>query len=826
MTPARSVRLLSSGLGLAAAALLASWARPAHLEGPVTWWAVVLLAAAFFVAEAYPLHVDTQGQTFTMSLSELPLVIGLMCLPPEAVVIARVVGGGAVLAFVRRQPREKLAFNLPLQLFEVTAAASVFLLMPGHTGHPEAGVAAAVAALTSVAASMTAVTLVVRLATGRWDSAAAREFVRYGAQALLLNVSAGVLAAGALRTSPVAAVPGLIVAGGMFAAYRSHVDLRHRHRNLMLIYDFTTGIDQGATYERRMADLLVRTRDVLRSSHAELLVGDGPRVRRRWADADGALHEEDASGDELFDAVRRKGQPLWGTRGGDLAATRGWRDCLAVPLFADGDVAVLVVAGRTSDVETYTADDALLLGSVAAQLSTALVNGQLLDRLTHDSRHDGLTGLANRTTFSDQLRAAVASGGRVSVLLLDLDRFKEVNDTLGHHVGDLLIGEVATRLRSVTPSSATVARLGGDEFAVLLPGSDAAEARNVAASTWSAIAQPCRVDGVDLDVQCSIGISACPDHGDDPTVLLKRADTAMYAAKRGGSGIEIYDAGRDEHSPRRLVLASQVRTASNVGEMHLEYQPQVDIATGNVVGVEALMRWRHPEYGLVSPIEFIPVAEQSGAIAELSRWALTEATAQAATWRDAGTKLAVSVNLSMRNLTDGAISDHVRALLAEHRLDPALLTLEVTESQVMADPRRTLRVLHGMARLGVGLSIDDFGTGYSSLAYLRQLPVDEIKVDRSFMAGLATGHQEAAIVRAVTDLAQALSMRVVAEGVEDVATLERLRQLGCHRAQGFLFARSMPADEVLPWIAARQPMASRRLAAVPTQRRAETARIG
>jgi diguanylate cyclase (GGDEF)-like protein len=490
---------------------------------------------------------------------------------------------------------------------------------------------------------------------------------------------------------------------------------------------------------------------------------------------------------------------------------RQLRDCVLAPLHSDDRViGTIMVANRDSDIATFTADDGRLLSTVAAQVSRALENGWLLDKLTHDSLHDTLTGLVNRNCYQTRLREALANTTtpRLAVMLMDLDRFKEVNDTLGHHHGDLLIREIASRLQESAPPGATVARLGGDEFALLLPDADAETAEHVATLLREAVAVPCHLDGVTVEVEVSLGIAVAPIHGVDDSVLLKRSDMAMYAAKSSGTGIEFYDSERDSYSPRRLALASQLRKGIESGELVLHYQPLVRTGDGRITGVEALVRWQHPDYGMVSPAEFVPIAEQSGAIGELTGWVLGEATRQLAEWRSDGYTFGVSVNLSMRNLLDTGVADLLGELLRERGLPGSCLTLEITESHIMADTGRTLPILHRLADLGTRLSIDDFGTGYSSLAYLKQLPVDELKIDRSFVTALAKDEADVAIVRAIVTLAQSLSLSVIAEGVEDLATLKRLASLGCDYAQGYAISPPLPAGELRGWLAA-QPILPR-----------------
>jgi len=428
------------------------------------------------------------------------------------------------------------------------------------------------------------------------------------------------------------------------------------------------------------------------------------------------------------------------------------------------------------------------------------------EQLRHQAFHDPLTALPNRALLLDRLdhalRAAGHAQGSLALLLLDLDRFKEVNDTLGHPVGDQLLRQIGPRLRGLLRAADTIARLGGDEFAVLLPATDAAGATRVAQMLLTALDAPFAIAGQALDVGGSIGLALHPDHGADAATLLQRADVALYAAKRARSGYALYDPAANDHSPARLARVSELRQAIAAGALALHYQPKMDIAADRIYGVEALVRWPHPEHGLIPPDAFIPLAEQTGLIVPLTRWVLGEALRQCRVWRQAGLDLDVAVNLSMWNLRDAELPDTVAALLRAHDVPPAALRLELTESAIMGDAARALHVLTRLHGLGVRLSVDDFGTGYSSLAYLKRLPVDEIKIDRSFVRGLAEDATDATLVASVIGLGHSLGLTVVAEGMEDAAALAVLERLGCDLAQGYYVSRPLPAADLERWLRA------------------------
>ncbi|TME99220.1 MAG: EAL domain-containing protein [Chloroflexi bacterium] len=428
--------------------------------------------------------------------------------------------------------------------------------------------------------------------------------------------------------------------------------------------------------------------------------------------------------------------------------------------------------------------------------------------LEHQALHDALTDLPNRVLLHDRLQQAIRAADRnttsVALLVMDLDRFKEVNDTFGHHTGDQLLEQLGQRLGSVLRASDTIARLGGDEFAVLLPTAALDEAQQIADRLLQVLEQPFTLGGLQLEIDASIGIALSPDHGHDADTLLRRADVAMYVAKRGNVGHAVYTADQDQHSPMRLAMVSELRRAIDQNELSLYFQPKVSLAAGSVTCAEALVRWQHPRHGLLGPDLFVPIAEQTGLIRPLARWVLDAALRQCSRWRHQGLDLAVAVNLSMRNLHDPEVVDTIRQLLTRWGIPPSRLVVEITESSLMADAERAMDVLGRLRAMGVGISIDDFGTGYSSLAYLKRLPVDELKIDKSFVAHIASDDNDAAIVRSTIGLAHDLGLAVVAEGIEDEVTWDYLAGLGCDVAQGYFISRPLPVAAFGDWLATTQ----------------------
>jgi len=419
----------------------------------------------------------------------------------------------------------------------------------------------------------------------------------------------------------------------------------------------------------------------------------------------------------------------------------------------------------------------------------------------HLARHDSLTELPNRRWFLEAVGQALrnpvlAAGG---LLLVDLNGFKEVNDTLGHHHGDLVLQEVGPRLRAAFRSEDLVARLGGDEFAVFMPGADSDAAQTAVQRLQDALHTPIEVDGISLELDASIGLAWYPDHGGDVDTLLQRADVAMYRAKASHHPLVTYRSEDDYHSPERLVLATDLRRALGEDQLVLHYQPQVELGLGRPVAAEGLVRWQHPQRGLLSPFEFIDVAERTGLIKDLTYRVLDLGLRDLRGWSADGRKLSLSLNVSVRSLLDRRFPEEVEKLLALHGVDGKSLTLELTESSLMVDPEVAKKTMRHLAELGVSVAIDDFGTGYSSLAYLTDLPIGELKIDKSFVRAMGSDARNAIVVRSTIELAHNLGLRTVAEGIEDAFTFERLRALGCELAQGFHMSRPLPAASLVSW---------------------------
>jgi diguanylate cyclase (GGDEF)-like protein len=463
-------------------------------------------------------------------------------------------------------------------------------------------------------------------------------------------------------------------------------------------------------------------------------------------------------------------------------------------LLALGPVAV-VVGDRS----------ALLLPLLLIPLWVAYRNVAVSLEKEHQALHDQLTGLPNRTLFRQHTSEAINSARHqdrmAAVLLLDLDGFKAVNDTLGHQVGDRMLQELGPRLRSVVREGDLVSRLGGDEFAIWLCDIDGeANAQRVAGEILEVLRAPVNLDGINLEIDASLGVALYPTHGSDVDVLLQRADVAMYAAKELRNGSVTYSIDLDHNSPLRLALVGELRHAMDAGQLVVHYQPKVTVANGEAIGMEALVRWEHPTRGRIAPDDFIPVAEQTGLIRDLTAYVLVESLRQCRTWHDLGYELAVSVNISARVLHDVDLPRVIVGQLHEANIPADWLMLEITESMIMTDPERSIAALQELRSLGVRLSIDDYGTGHASLSYLKRLPVNEMKIDKTFITRMADDPRDVEITSSTVHLAARLGLDVVAEGVETAEVARLLDTMGCPSAQGYYYSRPLPPDELLTWL--------------------------
>jgi diguanylate cyclase (GGDEF)-like protein len=760
-------------------------------EGPAVPWPLLFLA--FVAAERFVVHVHFGREVHSFAPAEIPLVVGLFLVSPTELVTAQILGLLVVLVWHQRQTAVKLAFNLVQKwLIAVSVVLGWRLLLGDGTAYSLRGWVAAVVAIALadlLQGVCVAMVIAIRRVSWSWDFVCAGLWV--GLAGSMANASFGLLTLNVLVTDWRRAWALVLVAGVLVAAHRAHISLQKSHDSLASLNAVTREIGTELELDAVLGGVLQRVRELLQAERADLTLEPSFAGRpMRFTGDDAGLHRS-AAGE----------QPQ---RSGNSA------DALEVELYGEqGPIGRLRVSDRLGDVGGFGREEQQLLEALAGHAAVALHNGRLADQLRGQVRenayqafHDRLTGLPNRLAFDVSVDAALATGEPVAVLVMDLDRFKDVNDTLGHAAGDELLQRVGGRLRASLPEECSVARLGGDEFAVVLPGADEAGATAYAEVLRAALLRPFRLAGIALSVDASVGIALSPRHGDDVQTLMRRADVAMYVAKDAGIGVSVYSLDRDHNSADRLALASDLRRALEDDAFRLVYQPKTNLADGHVGGVEALIRWTHPTRGFVSPEDFIPVAEQTGLIGALTEWVLRTALDQCSVWSAGGRQLGIAVNVSPRNLHDSEFPPWLGRLLAETGVDPRLLTLEITEGAVMADPERAIGVLGMLRDLGVRLSVDDLGVGHSSLAYLRRLPVHEVKIDKSFVLGMADDPDDQAIARALVELGHTLRMTVVAEGVEDESTWHLLREMSCDKAQGFWMARPLEPEQLEPWFVA------------------------
>jgi len=619
---------------------------------------------------------------------------------------------------------------------------------------------------------------------------------------------------------PLALVGVVVIAAAVYGALRIYGSLNQRFEDLEAVYAFASAVDQSVDTDDLVEATLTHSRELFDADLVEVVMsrGVGSTVTS-LGNGDGiSRHPAPPAVAEAVAVAAGAGSLVSTLRDSPAAVAAHYRDrhvedgMVALLGGGSGTASMIVVAGRRAG-GPFTTDERRILEVLARQAGVSFERGRLVDRLRrevghkeHQALHDALTDLPNRLQFSlvvgEALRKAADSGGRVAVLLIDLDRFREINDTLGHQRGDVLLQELAARLSDFV-GGAELARLGGDEFGVLLREvSGVAEAIDWARRINEVLHRPFLNEGLAIQVSGSIGIAIAPEHGTDDTTLLRRADVAMYEAKRAGSTFEVYDPQRDRYSTRRLAMAADLRDAIDGGTLGVHYQPKARLADGQVVGVEALSRWHHPRHGAVAPDEFIELAERTGLIVALTEHVLRTAFRDLNRLRADGHRLSMAVNIAASSLNDEEFPDLVARLIGECDVDPQAVTLEVTEGTMMNDSARARLVLGALDELGVSLSIDDFGTGYSSLSYLSSLPVDEVKIDRSFVMDMAVDERLAKIVGSTTALVHSLGMQVVAEGVENRGTWLLLRDAGCDVAQGFYLARPMGFTDLSAWLAA------------------------
>ena len=817
---ALNVVMAVAALGFNGLPLLVNGLPPRSELGTWTWLPV--LVVMFCLTEGFAIHVRVRRGGHAMSITEVPMVIALAVVNPLLVVVARTVGGTAGLTILRGQRGQKLAFNVALIGLQATVAIAVFGALAG----PDGGLAgprqwlAAYAAM--VAADLLAIVLVTAVISLHDDPS---EWLRLpsamgGLVLVVVATSIALISAITVESNPWTVTILAVLYGVVHLGYRGYVRQSQGNTQVENLYAFTSALDSSLPTGQLVRLILGQVRDELRSSSVALMLP---------ASATETGMEVRLSGQGQIDENRAltPALPTWWTpagsgepvllAAGDTIRSDGPVDGIAVPVpVGDGVTAVLLATDSLPDIPTFTAEHLRLLQAMANHASVALANSRLVERLRqeaaekeHLALHDPLTDLPNRRHLYRLLDAALApephGSGCTAVLMMDLDRFKEINDALGHDIGDALLCKVGERLRRRLDGRGTVARLGGDEFAMLLEVASPQDAAIVGKELARELERPVHIGHLTLHPRASVGIALAPEHGRDSGTLLRRADVAMYAAKQARVGVRVYRTTDDQNTPQRLSLIGDLREAVDRADTTVMFQPKVDPATGTVVGAEALCRWHHPEHGSIAPDVFIPLAEHSGLIRPLTLHVLDVSLRNCAAWHRAGRPMHVAVNLSPNTLLDDTLPSVIKRLLAQHEVPAEALILEITEGTLMADPEGSLQTLVSLRRLGVQISIDDFGTGYSSLSRLRELPIDEVKIDKSFVQNAAQDGRDRALIRSTVQLGHALDLRVVAEGVEDEKTYTFLADTGCDVVQGYHISRPLPAEKFTDWLQSAEP---------------------
>ncbi|QTE27967.1 putative bifunctional diguanylate cyclase/phosphodiesterase [Pengzhenrongella sicca] len=771
------------------------------------------MALGFALSGAFVIRVPMARSAYAHTLRELPSVLSLVLISPEHYLTACLVGSGLILLVVDRQRGSKFLFNLSLFALEVCVSVLVFrgLLGSGEASDPQGWFAAVMAMIVAGFLSCVLVTLVIYLAGDGYSSEIMRQAIRSGVLACVANCSLALLIVVLLVRMPTALVLLGIAIAVLYLSNRGYVAFVARYSQLELLYHFVGTVGASVDLDVTVVSVLTAARDLTGAARAELyLPADGTRAAAHVILSDRGIEPGPARsgpGAVPWWSEAELGTSVLVTSGQNRDKTRlpaELTDAMAVVVQVEGVAGVLIVTDRLFAGKTFTEQDLRLFEALAGHAAITIQNARLVDviqteatKRDREARHDPLTGLPNRREFQSRF-LAVAAAESCAVMMLDLDEFKEINDTLGHGAGDQVLREIGRRLKLATDG--VVARLGGDEFAILLPGvADLSEALVRGQSLLEEIRRPVALDDANLAVGASIGIAMYPMHGSTSDTLLTRADVAMYAAKVAGTGIAVYTPEPENGRHRRLSLAAQMDAAIADGAITLWYQPKTDPATGRLLGVEALVRWIHPVYGLVAPAEILPVAERTGLVRRLTDHLLETALRQQAVWLAAGLDLTVAVNITTRDLLDETLPLVVQRLVAESGGRPERLTLEITETGIMRDFDRCLTVLTAVAGTGVRLSIDDFGTGYSSLAYLERLPVSEVKIDRSFVERLTNPTHDPTVLLSTIEMSHRLGLSVVAEGVETQPVLDVLVELGVDVVQGFRVARPMAAADIEPW---------------------------
>ena len=749
-----------------------------------------LLIPAYVLATRLNLAFQRRDSNLGIALVQLPLAIGVVLFAPWAHLGARIVAV-LTIAVARRLAPFKAAFNLGMDAMEVGVAYAAVALAGASALGPRLWLALLVGLVLGDVLSCLAMNAASRLLGLPVTREQFREHLVVAVVTSTVFTGLAVLTLSAVWTDPSTIVVVVLLAAALTAVYRAHRRMSAERHVTEELYAFVKDLGPVDVEQPEALHALQRVRVMLHAEHLDLSVLDR------------------TGGVSLFLAVHREGHPeRRALQRGQLtpahADVRG--DCMTAPLLAGSTVLGLLVARqRIGSDRGFDMRDFRLLEAIAAELATALDRGRLLRELGRAASTDAMTGLPNlRRTTGDLEALLLAAPDGVLVAAVAVDSFREVNDTLGHEIGDELLREVARRLHGISPD-AVVGRVGGGRFAIAVPTpSQAHDAAMFGLALRARLEGEADLGPVGTSIRVSVGCVRAPDQGRDAETLLRRAETAMYSAQHAHGGPVLWEPAYEVQGQRRLAVVMALREALCSGAVGVAFQPKVQAVTGECTGVEALARWTHPALGDITPDEFVPLAEAAGLMNLLTSTVLRQAVQSARAWRDAGVPVGVAVNVSADTLQDRSFVTDVARILAAADVPADVLTLELTEDVVVADPQLAAERMHELRALGVKLSVDDFGTGYSSLMYLKGLPIDQVKIDKGFVAGLVADSGDQAVVRAVVDIAHTLGMSVVAEGVEQEDQHALLRRLGVDEVQGYLHARPMPGVDMATWLARQE----------------------
>jgi diguanylate cyclase (GGDEF)-like protein len=792
----------------------------------ITWWA---LAPMVYLAEVSLVHLHFRRDNHSFSLGEVSLVLALLFCSPREILLGQAVGMLLAFGVHRRMSMLKLVFNLAVGALGAMSAAAVFHGLEPHftSVGPQVWLAAFLAATTSALVSGVSVVAAISLSEGRLQPDRLRTVLTMATVAAVTNTSLALIAGTLLLGSPETTYLLAIPIATVFLSYGAYLREREKHESLEFLYASTRILSETPELEQAIVALVSQARDMFRAESAEMyfVIGEGPEMLRTGV--------TEAGPPEIMTPVDEPSvHRLWHRLAGHtetlllqapthdpdfdaFLAEQGLQDAMVTSLRGENRAFGMAVVGNRIGGVGFDVEDARLFETLANHTSVALENGrleqsltqlrELEQRLKHLAFHDPLTGLGNRSLFAQHVETAIAGGVPCAVLFIDLDDFKTVNDTLGHAAGDQLLIVVGERITACLRPEDHAARLGGDEFAVLLEGVlDIEDAQLVASRITDALRQPMTLAGQDVRVGASIGIAPAVDVTSSDE-LLRNADLAMYMAKAQGKGsFQLFAPSMSAKVAARHRLKADLELAVERGEFRVYYQPIIELSTGLPVAFEALVRWQHPELGLLLPDTFIPMAEETGLIAEVGRLVLAEAVGQAADWQRSyprKTPLYVTVNLSPLQVRLPDLVGQVADMLTSSRLEPGTLVLEITENLMLRDADASIEVLQQLRAIGVRLALDDFGTGYSSLGQLRRLPVDMLKIAKTFVDDLDGQGENSAFASAILALGLTLKLTTLAEGVEHAWQVAELRRLGCSLAQGYHFSRPMPVEAIDGYLA-------------------------